>query len=151
MTPPAAAHVASPGAYEDKSAAPDPTKATTPTSTAGGRAGPSYDRHNRVDVIRRMCDLQHADGHWDYSDELAALARRWGGRELTPAAPHGATALAQACLMELCGHVWAAQRDGTEDTALSAAEVASLQMMHWDLGFARSALDRATAWLGGFR
>lgn len=119
-------------------------------ATSSSSAGRQYDHDNRVDVIRRLCDLQQPDGHWEYSDELAGLARMWGGREV-PTVAHGATALSQACLMELCDHVWAAQRDGTEDTALSADEIASLQMMHWDLGFARGALDRSTAWLSGFR
>jgi hypothetical protein len=153
MTAPDAAYLSTPPPPFDAKSTTDvemmtPTR-TSPTSPTGRSAAP-YDRDNRVDVIRRLCDLQHPDGHWDYSDELAGLARRWGGREVPPVA-HGATALSQACLMELCDRVWTAQRDGTEDITLSGDEVASLQMLHWDLAFARTALDRATAWLTGFR
>jgi len=111
---------------------------------------PSYDPSNRVDVIRRICSLQHPDGHWDYSDELAELARLWGGRELMAPA-HGVTALTHASLLDLCNYVWTAQREGREQEALTAAEMISLQSVNWDLTWARNAMDRATGWMSGYR
>ncbi len=129
---------------------PSPAPYTTATSTpAQQTTNYPYDRRNRIDVIRRLCSLQHPDGHWDYSPELAELVKFWGGRELmTPA--HGVTALANACLTELCNYVWAAQRDGREQSSLSQVELISLQTVNWDLTWAKNAMDRATAWMGGF-
>lgn len=109
-----------------------------------------YDRRNRIDVIRRLCSLQHPDGHWDYAPELADLVRLWGGRELMAPA-HGVTALSSACLTDLCNYVWAAQREGREQNLLSQAEMISLQTVNWDLSWAKNAIDRATAWMTGFR
>ncbi|KAK3318392.1 hypothetical protein B0H66DRAFT_557088 [Apodospora peruviana] len=68
---------------------------------------------------------------------------------MTPA--HGVTALAHACLTDLWEYVWSAQREGRDRSALSAAELTSLQMVNWDLGWAKHALDRATTWMGGYR
>ncbi|KAH8889734.1 hypothetical protein GQ53DRAFT_190563 [Thozetella sp. PMI_491] len=129
-----------------------PSPSPYPTSTTPTQQTPyyPYDRRNRLDVIRRMCSLQHPDGHWDYSPELAELVKLWGGRELA-AAPHGVTALANACLSELCNYVWSAQREGREQTSLSQVELISLQMVNWDLTWAKHAIDRATAWMDGFR
>jgi hypothetical protein len=123
---------------------------TPPTITASTVTSPGYDYHNRIDVIRRLCSLQHPDGHWDYSTELADMVKMWGGRDLMAPA-HGATALTQACLADLCNYVWTAQRDGREHESLSAAELISLQSVNWDLGWAKNAMDRATAWMNGYR
>jgi len=123
---------------------------TPPTTTASPVTNPGYDNHNRIDVIRRLCALQHPDGHWDYSNELAELVKMWGGRDLMAPA-HGATALTHACLADLCNYVWTAQRDGREHESLSAAELISLQSVNWDLGWAKNAMDRATGWMGGYR
>ena len=109
-----------------------------------------YDPRNRIDVICRLCSLQQSDGRWDYSLELADLVKMWGGRELMSPA-HGVTALAHACLLDLCNHVWAAQREGSEHASLSAAELISLQTLNWDLSWAKIAIDQATAWMNGYR
>ncbi|KAK3940636.1 hypothetical protein QBC46DRAFT_458821 [Diplogelasinospora grovesii] len=139
-----------PGTVSPTSPTMSPT--TTVFSQSQQTAAPRYpyDRNNRIDVVRRLCSLQNPDGHWDYSDELAELVSMWGGRELMAPA-HGVTALTHACLMDLCGYVWAAQREGREHQALSTAELISLQAVNWDLGWAKNALDRATAWMSGFR
>lgn len=122
-----------------------------PAATRHSQASPpAYDSRNRIDVIRRLCSLQHPDGHWDYTPELAELVKLWGGRELMAPA-HGVTALTNACLMDLCNYVWTAQRDGREHSALSGPELIGLQAVNWDLGWANNALDRATAWMSGFR
>jgi len=129
-------------------AGPAPTAPPTP-----GQQRPPvypYDRGNRIDVIRRLCALQHPDGHWDYGPELAELVKLWGGRELMSPA-HGVTALTHACMMDLCSYVWGAQRDGREYESLSSAELASLQAVNWNLSWAQNAMDRATAWMGGYR
>ncbi|GAB1318844.1 hypothetical protein MFIFM68171_09054 [Madurella fahalii] len=107
----------------------------------------AYSPLNRIDVIRRLCALQHPDGHWDYSPELAELVKLWGGRELMAPA-HGVTALTHACLTDLCNYVWTAQREGREHECLGSEELISLQGIHWDLGWAKNALDRAEFWLG---
>jgi hypothetical protein len=109
-----------------------------------------YDRLNRIDVIRRICGLQHADGHWTYSVELAELVKQWGGRDLMTA-DHDVTAMSHACLLELCSVVWTAQRDNTWQTQFTPAELTALQVVNWDLSWAKAALDRATAWMTGFR
>ncbi|KAK0643527.1 hypothetical protein B0T16DRAFT_459664 [Cercophora newfieldiana] len=129
-----------------------PTSTASPVGVGVGVAvtSPGYDHHNRIDVIRRLCSLQHPDGHWDYSTELAELVKMWGGRDLMAPA-HGATALTHACLSDLCNYVWTAQRDGREHESLSAAELISLQGVNWDLGWAKNAMDRAAAWMGGYR
>ncbi|KAK3369040.1 hypothetical protein B0T24DRAFT_681090 [Lasiosphaeria ovina] len=132
-----------------KNAVPTATASPRPITTAPSQRYP-YDRSNRIDVIKRLCAVQHPDGHWDYSAELAELVKLWGGRELGPT-PQGATALTHACLTDLCTHVWAAQRDGREHAALTSAELASLQLVNWDLSWAGNALERATAWMGGYR
>ncbi|KAK3353556.1 hypothetical protein B0T25DRAFT_568754 [Lasiosphaeria hispida] len=114
-------------------------------------AQPYYDPvNNRIDVMSRLCSIQHPDGHWDFTPELAELVKHWGGRELMAPA-HGVTALTHACLMDLCNYVWGAQREGREHTALNAGELMSLQAVNWDLVWAKNSLDRATAWLSGFR
>lgn len=130
---------------------PPPSQPPTPTPPPPpGRqsSAAAHSRLNRVDAIRRLCALQHPDGHWDHSPELAELVRQWSGRDLTlsPARP-GATALAHACLTDLCNTVWTAQREGREHECLGADELASLQAVHWDLGWAKHALDRAAAWM----
>jgi len=133
----------------DYKAATPPTSTASPVTTTTTTA-PGYDHHNRIDVIRRLCSLQHPDGHWDYSNELAELVKMWGGRDLmTPA--HGATALTHACLADLCNYVWTAQRDGREHESLSAAELISLQSVNWDLAWAKNAMDRANGWMSGYR
>ncbi|KAK0718250.1 hypothetical protein B0T26DRAFT_322297 [Lasiosphaeria miniovina] len=132
-----------------KNAVPTATASPRSITTALSQRYP-YDRSNRIDVIKRLCAVQHPDGHWDYSAELAELVKLWGGRELGPT-PQGATALTHACLTDLCAHVWAAQRDGREHAALTPAELASLQLVNWDLSWAGNALERATAWMSGYR
>ncbi|KAK3390509.1 hypothetical protein B0H63DRAFT_117649 [Podospora didyma] len=131
----------------------DPPPAIGTTTPRQGTPTQSYDRNNRIDVIKRLCALQHPDGHWDYTIELAEVVRMWGGgRELTlHAAQHGVTAVTHACLLDLCNYVWGAQRDRREQTALSPGELNSLQAVKWDIGWANHALERATAWMGGFR
>ncbi len=127
-----------------------PPAAMTPPVAAHQAPPPPYDQTNRIEVIRRLCSLQHPDGHWDHSPELADLVKMWGGRDLMAPA-HGVTALTHACLMDLCNYVWAAQREGREHSSLSGTELISLQAVNWDLGWAKNALDRATAWMTGFR
>ncbi|KAK4231276.1 hypothetical protein QBC38DRAFT_242132 [Podospora fimiseda] len=110
---------------------------------------PSYSSQNRISVLRRLCTLQHPNGHWDYSPELASLVKLWGGRELMSPA-HGVTALTNACMTDLVNYIWQAQREGREHQMLTAAELISLQQINWDLGWARHAIERATAWMSGF-
>lgn len=64
---------------------------------------------------------------------------------------HGVTALTHACMMDLCNYVWRAQREGREYESLSSAELTSLQAINWNLNWAQNAMDRATAWMGGYR
>jgi hypothetical protein len=126
------------------SSSPEPPKiGTSPT-----RQTPwyPYDRRNRIDVIRRLCSLQQPDGRWEPGAELAELVELWGRRTLMAPA-HGVTALTHACLADLCGAIWAAQRVGRENAVLSPAELISLQMVHWDLSWAKTATDRAAAWM----
>ncbi|KAK4166023.1 hypothetical protein QBC43DRAFT_314777 [Cladorrhinum sp. PSN259] len=111
---------------------------------------PKYDPQNRISVIRRLSALQHPDGHWDYTPELASLVKLWGGRELMSPA-HGVTALTHACMTDLCNYVWTAQREGREHERLSTAELISLEEINWDLGWARLAIERAEGWVAGYR
>lgn len=125
-----------------------------------------YDRRNRVDVIRRLCSLQHPDGHWQPSAELTELVAEtvWSGnRQMRLDEVHHdvvedeekrlsmstrkATKAAFECLAELCNLVWDAQaRASTQHMMLSAAEMISLQAVSWDLSWARNSLERAAAW-----
>lgn len=133
------------------------------TSTRGGRQTPwyPYDGRNRIDAIRRLCSLQQPDGHWERSEELAELVRAWDARAagvdaVSPlegssgrdwkAEVRAETARAHACLRGLCETVWVARLQGTETTVLSLAERISLQAVNWDLGWAKSALERAADW-----
>ncbi|KAH8912848.1 hypothetical protein BR93DRAFT_115237 [Coniochaeta sp. PMI_546] len=115
-----------------------------------------YDRTNRIDVIRRICTLQNPNGSWSYSPELADLVRQWsgggggGGREIRPGDDRALTLAVHACLKDLCGYVWAAQRDRAEETRLAPGEMASFRAVNWDLGFARGAIDRALRWARPF-
>lgn len=130
-----------------------PTNSPSPMAGLHQQGTPyyPYDRTNRIDAIRRLCALQHGDGHWDFTPELADITRQWGGGRELPG--YGADALAvttqvHACLGELCQYVWTAQRERAEESRLSAGEMASFQSVGWDLGFARGSLTRAAGWLG---
>jgi hypothetical protein len=126
---------------------PTPVPIPVPGSIFSHPPAQQYDPHNRIDTIRRLCALQHPDGHWDYSLELAALVKRWGGREVMAPTRPGVTSLAHACLADLCNCVWTAQREGREDVILSAGEMESFERVHWDLGWARFAIQRAVRWM----
>ncbi|KAK4043346.1 hypothetical protein C8A01DRAFT_32473 [Parachaetomium inaequale] len=83
---------------------------------------------NRIHLILALCALQNPhSGNWPPSRELASLLKLWtGGRDVTLGmgpTGRGATALAHACLIDLCQFVWAAQREGREGEVLSWAEI----------------------------
>jgi hypothetical protein len=61
----------------------------------------------------------------------------------------GIHAPAHATLQGLCQYVWTAQWERKEDERLSAAEMASFQAVNWDLGFAKTASERAASFLSG--
>lgn len=61
----------------------------------------------------------------------------------------GVTALATACLTDLCHTVWAAQREGREAELLSREELASLEAVGWDLGWVSERVGKAGGWLRG--
>ncbi|KAK4244280.1 hypothetical protein C7999DRAFT_35364 [Corynascus novoguineensis] len=60
---------------------------------------------------------------------------------------HGATALAHACLIDLCQTVWTAQREGREAAVLSAEELRTLEGLGWDLGWVAARIRRAGEFL----
>ncbi|EJT77949.1 hypothetical protein GGTG_03052 [Gaeumannomyces tritici R3-111a-1] len=109
--------------------------------SAGG-----YDPQNRIEILRRLVSLQAADGHWDWSQDLHEVLRICG-RDVTDASPVGMTSIANALTVDICQYVWTAQREGREHTALTAAEMITLQGMNWDLGWAQRCTDMAAVWL----
>ncbi|KAK4100875.1 hypothetical protein N658DRAFT_524414 [Parathielavia hyrcaniae] len=62
----------------------------------------------------------------------------------------GLTALAHACLTDLCHTVWAAQREGRENDVLSMAEMRALEGVGWDLGWVGWRIEVAGGWLRGW-
>lgn len=125
----------------------------TPTVTTNSASAPHYyfDRQNRIEVLRRIGLLQQPDGHWDWSPELQELVRQWGGGEMVDAYPNTVTRATVACILNIAEYVWAAQREGREQTALSVPEMMSLQGMNWNLGWAQMGADRATMWLSNYK
>ncbi|KAK4193901.1 hypothetical protein QBC35DRAFT_9241 [Podospora australis] len=110
-----------------------------------------YDPTNRIDILRRLCTLQHPDGHWAFTPELVSLIKTCSGYGMSPSpsSSHDVTAQTHACLVDICNSVWTAQREGKEHDLLSPAELASLQAINFDLSWASNAADRAAAWMGG--
>ncbi|KAL2200441.1 hypothetical protein P885DRAFT_66126 [Corynascus similis CBS 632.67] len=116
-------------------------------------------------------------GIWAPTSELTALLEAWaGGRRLgainstnynnnnniinlniggqghgnngnSQSYGHGATALAHACLIDLCQTVWTAQREGREAAVLSAEELRTLEGLGWDLGWVAARIRRAGEFL----
>jgi hypothetical protein len=111
---------------------------------------PSYNSTNRIDVIRRLCALQHPDGHWDPDPEIASLLQQWGGSSSAyqTTDSRAATTAVTACLGDMCAYVWAAQRDRAESARLAPGEMESFRHVGWDLGFARGAVERGRGWAG---
>ncbi|KAK3292338.1 uncharacterized protein B0H64DRAFT_467119 [Chaetomium fimeti] len=104
---------------------------------------------NRIALILHLTHLQNPrTGHWPPSPELTTLLHAWtGGRGAVAPGGRGATALAHACLTELCGRVWAAQREGREGEVLSAEELRVLEGVGWDLRWVEGRIGRAGGWL----
>ncbi|KAK4236366.1 hypothetical protein C8A03DRAFT_16976 [Achaetomium macrosporum] len=103
---------------------------------------------NRITLILALCNLQHPDGHWPYTPQLAAVLRVWaGGRGEVAVASRGVTALAHACLTDLAHYVWRAQREGREYEMLSAAELVELERVGWDLKWVAGCIAAAGRWL----
>lgn len=119
---------------------PHPQQQPQPYSAGG------YDPQNRIEILRRLVSLQAADGHWEWSQDLHEILRLCG-RDVMDASPAGMTNIANALTVDICQYVWAAQREGREHTALTAAEMITLQGMNWDLGWAQRCTDMAAVWL----
>jgi hypothetical protein len=108
-----------------------------------------YAPPNRITLILSLCHLQQPAGNFPATAALTALLKTWtGGREVHITA-HGATALAHACLTDLCHTVWRAQREGREEAVLSRAELQALERVGWDLGWVGEHIRRAGGWLAG--
>ncbi|KAL2177248.1 uncharacterized protein P884DRAFT_26579 [Thermothelomyces heterothallicus CBS 202.75] len=114
---------------------------------------PATGRLNRVALILALTRLQDPrTGTWAPTAELTGLLQAWaGGRRAISInlniGGHGATALAHACLIDLCQTVWTAQREGTEAAVLSAEELRSLERVGWNLGWVAGRIRQAGAWL----
>ena len=104
---------------------------------------------NRIAAARRMAELQLADGHWEWSGELAALVQQWSFQQLS-ADPSQVTSVTNACLTNMCQFIWTARREGREAAVLSPAELASLAQYHGDMSWAKAAMDRAAGWLAKY-
>ncbi|KAK4126292.1 hypothetical protein N657DRAFT_301102 [Parathielavia appendiculata] len=109
---------------------------------------------NRITFILRLCALQNLPaGNWSYTPELGTLVNTWAQRSIVMAAPSssphglGITALAHACLTDLCHTVWSAQREGRENDVLSGSEMRTLEGVGWDLGWAGWRIRLAGCWL----
>ncbi len=127
-----------------------PAPGMTMVAVAAPVAAQAYyiDRQNRIEVLRRIGQLQQPDAHWEWSPELEELLRQWsGGAAMADAHPSTVTRAAIACATGIIQYVWAAQREHREHTALTAAEMLSLQGMNWDLAWAQMGVDRAAGWL----
>lgn len=113
-----------------------------------------YDPRNRIEVCRRLTQLQQADGSWEVGMELAELVGQWGGREIggfgSPGGGDGATLATSATLWGLCQVVWTARQEGREREVLSASELSALAATNGDMSWAKESLDRAAAWLVKF-
>ncbi|KAK4204145.1 hypothetical protein QBC40DRAFT_273494 [Triangularia verruculosa] len=127
-----------------------PSVSVTPSSP------PPVSTQNRIDTIRQLCALQHpADGSWSYSAELTQLLKICGISPSSPAAqPHEVTTLTHACLSDLLHQVYTAavqqQQQHTKtnpERQLTPAELASLQDINWDMGWAKLSVERAGSWL----
>ncbi|OIW32494.1 hypothetical protein CONLIGDRAFT_271726 [Coniochaeta ligniaria NRRL 30616] len=132
-----------------------PTTSTTPISPATSpspiQPQPAYNHApNRIDQIRHIVSLQRPNGSWTYTPELAALIQQYSGKELRPGDDRALTLAVHDVLREMCGYVWAAQRDRAEEARLSRAEMESFAALGWDLGFARGSIDRAIRWARPF-
>lgn len=113
---------------------------------------------NRVALILAIVRLQDPrTGSWAPAADLTGLLQAWAAGSRRAAATHinininigshGTTALAQACLIDLCQTVWTAQREGTEAVVLSAQELRSLECVGWNLGWVAERIRQAGSWL----
>ncbi|KAL2120456.1 hypothetical protein VTJ04DRAFT_4483 [Mycothermus thermophilus] len=123
---------------------------------------------NRVNLILALCHLQLPEGNFPATPLLSHLLSAWTNRPIplssgsgssgssgsgsgssgsTGTETPGATALAHACLTDLCQTIWQAQREGTEGYVLTEEELWSLERVGWDLKWVAPRIELAGRWL----